>query len=206
MVLASHPASVPSAAAAIPRPEAIASTQPTRPQPQAGPLRSASVCPKCPARPPDPVSNLPLLITPPPTPVDTVINTMSLISSAIAWYSAQAAACASLTASVGRPVICSSVCVSGKCINPPRLCGFSASKAPSRIIPVEAIATRLARPCSGATSACSAARSASGVLLAGVGNSRRSRICRLLSNSAAASLVPPISIANVVMTPPSASR
>ena len=35
MVLASHPASVPSAAAAIPRPEAIASTQPTRPQPQA---------------------------------------------------------------------------------------------------------------------------------------------------------------------------
>ena len=77
----------------------------TGPQPQAGPLRSASVCPKCPARPPDPVSNLPLLITPPPTPVDTVINTMSLISSAIAWYSAQAAACADASLAGGMGLV-----------------------------------------------------------------------------------------------------
>jgi hypothetical protein len=33
---------------------------------------------------------VPLLTTPPPTPVETVINAISLTLSAIAWYSAQA--------------------------------------------------------------------------------------------------------------------
>ncbi|MNI64798.1 hypothetical protein D3C73_1202630 [compost metagenome] len=145
---------------------------------------------------------MPLLTTPPPTPVDTVINTMSLISSAITWYSAQAAACASLTAMVGKPVNSLKVCTSGKCISPPRLSGLIASSVPSRIIPVEATATRSACACSGSMSVCNAARRASGVLLAGVGSSRRSRICKSRSTRAAASLVPPISIASVVIARP----
>ena len=75
--------------ASIARPAATASTQPRRPQPQIGPFGSANVCPICPAIPFGPVCNCWFNMTPPPTPVETVIKTkFDTFSESWSWYSA----------------------------------------------------------------------------------------------------------------------
>jgi hypothetical protein len=57
---------------AVAVPEATGSRHLRRPQPQAGPDGSSTMCPKCPASPEVPSCKWPSTTSPPPTPVETV--------------------------------------------------------------------------------------------------------------------------------------
>ncbi len=128
------------------RPDETASTHPRRPHPHSVSVTPDNICPTCPANPETPVNNFLLTTIPPPTPVETVIKTISQISFGKTVYSAHAAAWASFITLPFKPVISSIIFFRGYSFSPPRLSGFRAVNTPLLIIPVDATANRSAVP------------------------------------------------------------